>query len=108
MVAGFGLAAKFDPARPDAVAREVARFFPEAELLAYDWHDWVGDPFARGTWVATPLGAERAVAAATWRGTGPIAFASSDIAPDSAGWFEGAMVSGLHAADEVAAFLARR
>jgi len=39
---------------------------------------------------------------------GPIAFASSDIAPDSAGWFEGAMVSGLHAADEVAAFLARR
>ena len=72
LIAGFGLAAKFDPARPGAVAREVARFFPEAELLAYDWHDWVGDPFARGTWVATPLGAERAVAAATWRGTGPL------------------------------------
>ena len=108
LIVGFGLAANFDPARPGAVAREVARFFPEAALLAYDWHDWVGDPFARGTWVATPLGAERAVAAATWRGIGPLTFASSDIAADSAGWFEGAMVSGLHAAEGIAAFLTRR
>jgi monoamine oxidase len=108
LIAGFGLAANFDPARPGAVAREMARFFPEAELLAYDWHDWVGDPFARGTWVAAPLGAERAVAAATWRGTGPLAFASSDIAADSAGWFEGAMVSGLHAADALGRFMAAR
>jgi monoamine oxidase len=108
LIVGFGLAANFDPARPGAVARDVARFFPEAELLAYDWHDWVGDPFARGTWVATPLGAERAVAAATWRGIGPLAFASSDIAADSAGWFEGAMVSGLDAAEGIAAFLTRR
>ena len=105
LIVGFGLAANFDPARPGAVAREVARFFPEAELLAYDWHDWVGDPFARGTWVATPLGAERAVAAATWRGTGPLAFASSDIAPEGAGWFDAAIISGLQAADALARFL---
>jgi monoamine oxidase len=105
LIAGFGLAANFDPARPGAVAREVARFFPEAKLLAYDWHDWVGDPFARGTWVAAPLGAERAVAAATWRGIGPLAFASSDIAPEGAGWFDAAIISGLQAADEVARFL---
>jgi monoamine oxidase len=57
--------------------------------------------------VATPLGAERAVAAATWRGAGPLAFASSDTAADSAGWFEGAMVSGLQAAENIAAFLTR-
>jgi monoamine oxidase len=105
LIVGFGLAANFDPARPGAVAREVARFFPEAELLAYDWHDWVGDPFARGTWVATPLGAERAVAAATWRSTAPLAFASSDIAPEGAGWFDAAIISGLQAADDVAKFL---
>jgi monoamine oxidase len=105
LIAGFGLAANFDPARPGAVARELARFFPEARLLAYDWHDWVGDPFARGTWVATPLGAERAVAAATWRGTGPLAFASSDISPEGAGWFDAAIISGLQAADETVRFL---
>ena len=92
---------------PGAVAREVARFFPGAELLAYDWHDWVGDPFARGTWVATPLGAERAIAAATWRSTGPLAFASSDISPEGAGWFDAAIISGLQAADELTSFLSR-
>ena len=107
LIVGFGLAANFDPARPGAVARDVARFFPEAKLLAYDWHDWVGDPFARGTWVATPLGAERAVAAATWRGTGPLAFASSDISPEGAGWFEAAIISGLGAAQELARHLGR-
>ena len=107
LIVGFGLAANFDPVRPGAVAREVARFFPEAKLLAYDWHDWVGDPFARGTWVATPLGAERAVAAATWRGTGPIAFASSDISPEGAGWFDAAIISGLGAAQELARHLGR-
>jgi monoamine oxidase len=108
LIVGFGMARSFNPAEPGAVARAVARFFPEATLLAYDWHDWVGDPFARGTWVATPLGAERAVAAATWRGPGLLGFASSDIASDSAGWFEGAMISGQQAVDELATLLAHR
>jgi monoamine oxidase len=107
LIVGFGLAANFHPARPGAVVREVARFFPEAKLLAYDWHDWVGDPFARGTWVATPLGAERAVAATTWRGMGPLAFASSDISPEGAGWFDAAIISGLGAAQELARHLGR-
>lgn len=106
LIVGFGLAARFDPAGPGALERAVARFFPEARLLAYDWHDWVGDPFARGTWIAPVLGAEQALAPATWRRVGPLAFASSDIAAESAGWFEGAIVSGLQAADEIAQFLA--
>jgi monoamine oxidase len=108
LIVGFGLAANFDPAKPGAVAQAVARFFPEAKLLAYDWHDWVGDPFARGTWIAPVLGSEQALAPATWRRIGPLAFASSDIAIESAGWFEGAMISGLQAADEVARFLSAR
>jgi monoamine oxidase len=107
LIVGFGLAANFDPAKPGAVAREVARFFPEAELLAYDWHDWVGDPFARGTWVATPLGAERAVAPATWKSAGHLAFASSDISPEGAGWFDAAIISGLGAAKDLARHLGR-
>jgi monoamine oxidase len=101
LIVGFGLAANFDPAQPGAVARAVARFFPEAELLSHDWHDWVGDPFARGTWVATPLGAERAVAPATWAGAGNLAFASSDISREGAGWFDAAIISGLDAAKDI-------
>jgi monoamine oxidase len=105
MVVGFGLARNFDPARPGAVAAAVARFFPEAALLAFDWHDWVADPFARGTWIAPVLGAEQALAPATWRMTGPLAFASSDIAPEGAGWFDAAIISGLQAAAEIGRFL---
>jgi len=105
LIVGFGLARNFDPAQPGAVQAAVARFFPEATLLAYDWHDWVGDPFARGTWIAPVLGAEQALAPATWRMIGPLAFASSDIAPEGAGWFDAAIISGVQAADEVARFL---
>lgn len=101
LIIGFGLAAHVDPARPGAIAAEVARFFPEAKLLACDWHDWVGDAFSRGTWVATPLGAPQAVTPATWSHTGPLAFASSDFAREGAGWFDAAIISGLDAAKEI-------
>jgi monoamine oxidase len=108
LIVGFGLASHFDPASPGAVSQAIQRFFPEATLLAHDWHDWVGDLFARGTWIAPVLGKEEALAPATWRRIGSLAFASSDIAADSAGWFEGAMVAGLQAADELAGFLQER
>jgi monoamine oxidase len=108
LIVGFGMARNFDPAQPGAVEAAVARFFPEAKLLAYDWHDWVSDPFSRGTWVAPVLGAERAVAPDMWRRTGPLAFASSDISPEGAGWFDAAIISGQHAADELARYLEAR
>jgi glycine/D-amino acid oxidase-like deaminating enzyme len=107
LIVGFGLARNFDPERPGAVDAAVSRFFPEAKLLAFDWHDWVHDPFARGTWVAPVLGAEQALAPATWRMTGPLAFASSDIAPKDAGYLDGAIISGLGAAEELSRFFGR-
>lgn len=107
LIVGFGLARNFDPAAPGAVAAALARFFPEARLLAHDWHDWVADPFARGTWIAPVLGKEQALAPAIWRMAGPLAFASSDISPEGAGWFDAAIISGLHAADEIGRFLGR-
>jgi monoamine oxidase len=107
LLVGFGLARSFDPERPGAVHAAVSRFFPEAKLVAFDWHDWIHDPFARGTWVAPVLGAEQALAPLTWRMTGPLAFASSDIAAKDAGYFEGAMISGLQAAEELGRFFGR-
>ncbi len=106
MIVGFGIAsADFDPARPGEVARAVARFFPEGRLLAFDWHDWNADPFARGAWVASRHGAEADVAAATWRRAGRLAFASSDFASAGAGWFDAAALSGAEAAQEIAQIL---
>ena len=107
LLVGFGLARNFDPQRPGAVDAALSRFFPEAKLVAFDWHDWVHDPFARGTWVAPVLGVEQAVAPATWRMTGPLAFASSDIAAKDAGYLDGAIVSGLQAAEELGQFFGR-
>jgi monoamine oxidase len=102
LIVGFGVASPaFDPARPGAVERAVARFFPEGRLLAFDWHDWIADPFARGAWVASRLGAEADTEAATWRRAGRLAFASSDFASSGAGWFDAAAVSGAEAAQEI-------
>ncbi len=106
MIVGFGIAAAdFDPPRAGDVAQAVARFFPEARLLAFDWHDWIADPFARGAWVASRLGAEGDVAAGTWRSTGRLAFASSDFASAGAGWFDAAVLSGAEAAQEIVQLL---
>jgi monoamine oxidase len=107
LLVGFGLARNFDPQRPGAVDAAVSRFFPEAKLVAFDWHDWVHDPFARGTWVAPVLGAEQALEPATWQMTGPLAFASSDIAAKDAGYLDGAIISGLAAAEELSRFFGR-
>jgi monoamine oxidase len=107
LLVGFGLARNFDPQEPGAIAAAVTRFFPEAKLVAFDWHDWVHDPFARGTWVAPMLGAEMALAPETWGMTGPLAFASSDISSKDAGYLDGAIVSGLRAAEELERFFGR-
>lgn len=90
-----------DPHGRASVTRSLAQFLPEAELIAWDWHDWVDDPFARGTWVALPADAAWIGDAQTWRPEGRIAFATSDFALAAAGWFEGAIVSGEAAAREI-------
>jgi monoamine oxidase len=84
-----------------AAADAVARFFPEAELIAADWHDWNRDPFSRGAWVASRLGAESDLSHETWKRHGRLAFASSDISPEGAGWFDAAAISGDAAAREI-------
>jgi len=108
LLVGFGVAGSdWTPDLPRDLEVALARFFPEAELLAWDWHDWNGDPFARGTWVAATVAAPEAVAATTWVRRGALAFASADFAPDQAGWFEGAVASGEAAAQEILDFLGR-
>lgn len=103
LVVGFGLDdGSWNPHRRQDVAAALARLLPEARLIGWDWHDWCADPFARGTWLSTPAtGAD--LSPETWRLTGRLAFATSDLAPDAAGWFEGAMSSGEAAAAQILA-----
>lgn len=104
MLVGFGVAADgWTPDIPADVERAVARFFPQAELLAVDWHDWNADPFAQGTWLGPIVGADETYDAETWQREGRLAFATSDFAREEAGWFEAAVISGEDAAEEIAA-----
>jgi monoamine oxidase len=99
LIVSFGLAdTGFNPDDRHAVAGALQRFFPDAELVAWDWHDWVADPYARGTWVALPADALEMADPGNWQPEGRLAFATSDIAPDQAGWFEGAIIAGETAA----------
>jgi monoamine oxidase len=107
LLVGFGVADGWSPSIPADAVAATRRFFPEAEVVSVDWHDWNADPFAQGTWVTANLDAPGATAAATWRHHGPLAFASSDFATDQAGWFEGAVISGETAAAEILALLGR-
>jgi monoamine oxidase len=96
---GFSVQDRVDLADPAAVAMAVQAHLPSASVVATDGHDWVQDPFSKGTWLAIPPG---------WfsDGTferltdpeGRLVFAGSDIALEGAGWIEGAVASGRTAA----------
>jgi monoamine oxidase len=99
LLIGFGL--QLDDAKPGNAAwvrEQFKRLAPNAEFISYDWHDWISDPYARGTWVSTPAHMGKAFECTAWHPFGRLAFASSDYAADQAGWFEGAVTSGEAAA----------
>lgn len=103
LVIGFGPAApEFDPCSRVNVDAALHAFYPEAELVCFDSHDWNADRFARGTWATAPVGDIGALDHARLRPAGRLAFASSDFAPQAAGWIEGAMASGELAAAAIA------
>jgi monoamine oxidase len=106
LLLGFGVPDDgFDPGRRADVERALHAFYPEASLRVFLHHDWVSDPFARGTYVSVPATAPDLFAADAWRTAGPVVFAGSDIAAEESGWFEGALRSGGSAAAQVIALL---
>ena len=99
LVIGFGWPVEgFDPTSTADLQRALEAFHPGAELLAHTTHDWIGDPASKGTWVNTPAGRPEVLRADRFPLHGRVAFATSDIASEEAGWFEGALVAGAAAA----------
>ena len=99
MLIGFGLHLNgAEPSNDAWVNEQFKRLAPNAEFVSYDWHDWINDPYARGTWVSAPADMSEVYEFAAWQPFGRLAFASSDYAPEQAGWFEGAVRSGEAAA----------
>lgn len=103
LIIGFGLYDEVTDTSFAAMQRAVTRFFPEATLLAHDWHDWIRDPWSFGTWVSHGLGQGALFAGPEWAAKGRLHFATSDIAAKESGWFEGAVVAGEAAAEAILA-----
>ncbi|MFN8148168.1 MAG: NAD(P)/FAD-dependent oxidoreductase [Candidatus Nanopelagicales bacterium] len=107
LVVGFGWrAAGFDPTSTADLQAALSAFHPGAELVAHTTHDWIDDPASRGTWVASPAGAPELLDPERFGLHGRVAFATSDIATDQSGWFEGALISGSAAAASLLPLLA--
>ncbi len=67
-------------------------------------HDWVQDPFARGTWLSMAPGQARGIHALS-NMPPPCLFAGGDLSRRWYGWMEGAVTSGQDAALRAHAFL---
>lgn len=103
--------ATFNIAQPDhdkglerawsAVAQRHPEIVFTGEALS---HDWVADPYARGTWLSAAPGQ-----AAGWHELAdappPVVFAGGDLSRRWYGWMEGAITSGADAAHRVATYL---
>ena len=104
---GFSSQQRVDLANQAALTDAVRAHVPEAEVVWAGGHDWVTDPYSKGTWLSVPP---------TWfsDGTfdalrepeGRLLFAGSDIAAEGAGWIEGAVGSGREAAADAQHLLA--
>jgi monoamine oxidase len=96
----------FDPTDRAAVERGLHAFYPEAELLGWDWHDWNADPDSRGTWATAPAGNAELLDPSRAAPVGRLAFATSDLAHEEQGWVEGALRAGAAAARHVGSLAA--
>lgn len=101
LVAGFGLR-EFLSAEVDAFQAEVATLSPAAEVREVFAHDWVADPYAQGTWIASKPGQSLALSQLD-PNIGPLHLAGGDFATVWSGWVDGAINSGRDAAQAILA-----
>jgi monoamine oxidase len=90
----------------DQVEGAIRRFVPEAAVLKVDGHDWVSDPYSKGTWCSPPAGLLSQYSSALQAPEGRLVFAGSDVAHAFRGWMEGAIATGGVAATRLAEIIA--
>lgn len=106
LLVGLGYdAGLLDPSNLEQVTAAVQFFEPAAKVHACLGHDWVRDPFAKGTWMAYRPGQLSRYRGVMSEPEPPFFFAGSDIARGWAGFMDGALASGREAAGTVASFL---
>jgi monoamine oxidase len=97
LTVGFGTFGGIE-AHVEAVEAAIRQVSPDARVRAVDAHDWVGDPWSRGAWMAWRPGWSTRFLDVLERPQGRLAFCGSDVSRDGAGWVEGAVSSAHRAA----------
>lgn len=106
VLVAFGTRAHdLDPTDKAGVARALAAWRPDLEVVDVAGHNWMTDEFSRETWPMQRPGQLTKYLAALQRPHGAVHFAGSDLATGWAGFIDGAVESGLRAAREVATAL---
>lgn len=88
--------------------RALRRFIPNAEVLNCTRYPWVTDPFSLGTWCTYRPGKVLQWQDALAAREGRIFMAGSDVSEGSRGFIDGAVLSGAHAAYQVATSLSEK
>jgi monoamine oxidase len=110
----LALAAGGEAAIVDAALDVLSRAFRERRsrleriLDATSWHDWDGDPFARGAYSYLAVGGRGAQKRLSTPFEGTIFIAGEATSADETGTVSGAIASGARAATQVRRALARR
>jgi hypothetical protein len=98
LLIGFGAdAPRCDASDLTAVQRQLDEILPGYSVLAATAHDWLADPYSRGTWAIHRPGWYEHHHAAMQAPEGRVFLAGSDIANGWAGFIDGAIESGLRA-----------
>jgi hypothetical protein len=105
IMASCGLAPDLAVDRPDLVQAGLDRLGLGATVEEVYGHDWIGDPFSKGTWVALRPGQPPTHGRVKSR-WGAIHLAGADFAGVWSGWVDGAIESGRTVAAAVDAVLA--
>lgn len=87
-----------DPDDLTGVADLIRPVVPDVEVLAAAMHDWVADPYARGTWLAHDAATTAAEVEAVAAPHGRIIPAGADVTRVGASYLDGAVYSGHEAA----------
>ena len=103
LLVGFGATpASLDIRDRVQVQKAVRYFLPDAEVSEIEGHDWNTDPYSLGTWCMYPPGLLTSSLPALQRPEGNLYFATSDIASGWRGFIDGAIESGVVAAEAAA------
>jgi len=105
IMASFGLAPDLAIDRPDLVQAGLDDLKLEATVEEVYGHDWIGDPYSKGTWLALRPGQPptHGRVESHW---GALHLAGADFSGVWSGWVDGAIESGRDAARMVDATLA--